>query len=149
MLLVVVEHYLYHFPKLLTRADLTDFVREGGTGMLSHTTLAFHEVERDGIIYNPYGERNNYSESTVVVQKGSKKNRTYLFDIFDVLEAVPLFVGASSVGSEREISTYFPVDLRLARAVVDTDKFESHRVGRNSSSGWHTIRIDPALLQRK
>lgn len=94
--------------------------------------------------------RNNFSVSSIVGSVARRHNRiseiTFIIDTRDLLRAVPVIHGQSTTKGEKEITTHFPVNTGLVRAVVPTYVFDSHQTPKYSSDGTISQEIDPSLL---
>lgn len=94
------------------------------------------------------GLRNNCSIGRVVCKYGVDSSVTFVFRADDLLTAAPFIMGHSGASGENEITSYFPVPVRVAAAVVPTDLIDKHHdyIGKYSQ-GTYSGQLDADLIK--
>lgn len=121
------------------------------SGLLTHTALPQQamKIAETGFVQSPWGGRNNFAASAVVVKRNAENESvTYVFDLKDLVAAIPIDFGLSNDIGENELSSYYPIDIRLARAVVPTKVFWKQATRTLPSSGWIAKPIDAAAIKK-
>lgn len=113
---------------------------------VTHTTgrNSALSIARQGVIQAD--DRNNFSVSSVVSR--SPEDITWIIDLHDLVKAVPLMHGQSMELHEREVTSHFPVSIKLVRAVVPTSVFNLHTTQKHRSGGTTSQALDLSLVHR-
>lgn len=141
------------YPYKLHDALMEDDIKKsshdyGRTDYATHTSVATG-ILNEGRINSPYGA--NFACSALVYKFPDEENRVYVFNMYDLLKAVPMaFGGNSTTAGENEITTWFPVPLGLARAVLSIKQFlkndDFYAVDR---SGYYQGQLTPEMFSKK